>query len=182
VESAKANGTNNHGLDGDRLFVGVLCTPRSLAVLAERQPTIVAICVQCCLPVSLCMGSNRLLHCYARQRSREQGGDGEAHSVPCQGQDRHDPQAAVAPDGELFMYKRKWPAFNIGLTAYIAVCLHGLLFGSYRLTLLQVTLREAEQGAFMPRRVTRMVRPLLERSPRRRHTTGMASPPCAVSL
>jgi ribosomal protein L22 len=27
VESAKANGTNNHGLDGDRLFVGASPAP-----------------------------------------------------------------------------------------------------------------------------------------------------------
>lgn len=76
----------------------------------------------------------------------------------------------------------KWSACTIRLTASVAVCVHGVPAVRCCLTLLQVVLREAEQGAFMPRRVTRIVRPLLERSPRRRHTSGLASPASAVSL
>jgi hypothetical protein len=36
VESAKANGTNNHGLDGNRLFVGALISVE-LLLMAERK-------------------------------------------------------------------------------------------------------------------------------------------------
>ena len=57
-------------------------------------------------------------------------------------------------------------AFSIGLTASVAIREHAVPAVSCYITFLQVTLREAEQGAFMPRRVTRMVRPLLQRSPR----------------
>lgn len=100
VESAKANGTNNHGLDGNRLFVGVSCAAGSPASTASAS---VGSCYVQVLHLFCYYATKRSLHCYARQRSSQQGGHGEAHSIPCQGQDWHDPQAAVAPNGELLM-------------------------------------------------------------------------------
>ena len=49
VESAKANGTNNHGLDGNRLFVGVSCAAGSPASTAGRQPVLAAVMYRSCI-------------------------------------------------------------------------------------------------------------------------------------